>query len=59
MNEDIILSIMQEVKPNQVEKLKLPNERVKHFFEQGASAEKIQGTIIKALELWGKYKDGV
>jgi len=50
LNEDVILSIMQEEKPNQVEHFKMPKERIDKFFAPGTPAEKIQDTIIKALE---------
>ena len=52
LNEDVILSIMQEEKPNQVEQFKLPKEKISKFFAPGTPADKIQDTIIKALELW-------
>ena len=52
LNEDVILSIMQEEKPNQVEQFKLPKEKISKFFAPGTPADKIQDTIVKALELW-------
>jgi ParB family chromosome partitioning protein len=51
LSNDVIHSIMQEEKPNQVEKFIMPKERINKFFAPGTSAEKIQDTIIKALEL--------
>jgi len=52
LNEDVILSIMQEEKPNQVEQFKMPKERINKFFPPGTPAQKIEDTIVKALELW-------
>jgi ParB family chromosome partitioning protein len=52
LNEDVILSIMSEEKPNQVEQLKLPKERISRFFAPGTPAQKIEDTIVKALEMW-------
>ena len=52
LNEDVIHSIMQEEKPNQVEQFKMPRERISKFFAPGTPAEKIQDTIIKALEYY-------
>jgi ParB family chromosome partitioning protein len=49
-NEDVIHSIMKEEKPNQVEQFKMPRDRISKFFAPGTPAEKIQDTIIKALE---------
>jgi ParB family chromosome partitioning protein len=52
LSEDVILSIMQEEKPNQVEQFKMPRERISKFFPAGTPAQKIEETIVKALELW-------
>jgi ParB family chromosome partitioning protein len=52
LNEDVILSIMQEEKANQVEHFKMPRDKISKFFPQGTTAQKIEETIIKALELW-------
>ena len=51
LNEDVIHSIMQEEKPNQVEQFKMPREKISRFFPAGTPAQKIEDTIIKALEL--------
>ena len=52
LSEDVILSIMQEEKPNQVEQFKIPKDRINKFFSPGTPAQKIEETIVKALELW-------
>ena len=52
LNEDVILSIMQEEKPNQVEQFKIPREKISRFFPAGTPAQKIEDTIIKALEMY-------
>ena len=54
LNADVILSIMQEEKPNQVEQFKIPKDRISKFFKPGTPAQKIEDTIIKALELYRK-----
>ena len=54
LNEDVILSIMQEEKGNQVEQFKIPRERISKFFAPGTPAQKIEDTIVKALELYRK-----
>ena len=48
---EVILSIMQEEKPNQREQFKMPKERISKYFAPGTPAQKIEDTIIKALEL--------
>ena len=52
LNPDVIFSIMQEEKPNQVEQFKMPKDRISKFFKPGTPAQKIEDTIIKALELY-------
>ena len=54
LNDDVILSIMQEEKGNQVEQFKIPKERISRFFAPGTPAQKIEDTIVKALELYRK-----
>ena len=49
---EVILSIMQEDKPNQREQFKMPKERISKYFAPGTPAQKIEDTIIKALELY-------
>jgi len=50
LNEGVILSIMQEEKPNQVEQFKMPRDKISRFFPEGTSAQKMEDTIVKALE---------
>ena len=52
LNSDVILSIMQEEKPNQKEQFRIPKERISKYFPAGTPAQKIEDTIIKALELY-------
>lgn len=54
LNPDVILSIMQEEKSNQKEQIKIPKERISRYFAPGTPAQKIEDTIIKALELYRK-----
>ena len=52
LNEDVLLSIMAEEKSNQVEQWKIPKNRLKKYFPSGTSQQKMEETIIKALELY-------
>lgn len=52
LGEDVIHSIMQEEKPNQVEQFKMPKDRISKFFPPGTPAQKMEDTIVKALELY-------
>lgn len=54
LTDEVILSIMQEEKPNQKEQFKMPKDRISKYFAPGTPAQKIEDTIIKALELYRK-----
>ncbi len=57
LNESVILSIMQEEKPNQVEQFRLPKDKISRFFKEGTPTEKIQNDIIKGLELLATQRE--
>jgi ParB family chromosome partitioning protein len=54
LSDEVILSIIQEEKPNQKEQFKIPKERLSKYFAPGTPAQKIEDTIVKALELYRK-----
>ena len=54
LDANVLLSIMQEEKPNQKEQFKMPKERISKFFSPGTPAKKMEDTIVKALELYRK-----
>ena len=54
LTDEVILSIMQEGKPNQKEQFKMPKERISKYFAPGTPTQKIEDTIVKALELYRK-----
>ena len=54
LTPEVILSILQEEKPNQVEQFKMPKERISKFFAPGTPVQKMEDTIVKALELYRK-----
>ena len=54
LNNDVILSILQEEAPLPAEQFKIPKASISRFFAPSTPADKIQETIIKALELWHK-----
>ena len=54
LNMDVIFSIMQEEKGNQKEQFKIPRDRISKYFAPGTPAQKIEDTIVKALELYHK-----
>ena len=54
LTDEVILSIMQEEKPNQKEQFKMPKERIARFFPAGTPAQKIEDTIVRALDFYRK-----
>lgn len=54
LDENVLLSIMQEEKGNQKEQFRMPKERISKYFAPGTPAQKIEDTIVKALELYRK-----
>ena len=54
LNEGVIQLILQEEKPNQKEQFRMPKDRISKYFAPGTSSQKIEETIIKALELYRK-----
>ena len=55
LDMDTIFSIMTEEKPNQKEKIKIPLERLEHFFPRGMPPKQIEDTIVKALALYQNH----
>lgn len=58
LNPAVIQSILQEEKPNQVEQFKIPRNRIDKFFPAGTPAQKIEDTIVKALEMYRRRERG-
>jgi ParB family chromosome partitioning protein len=54
LSPNVVLSIMQEQKPNQIDKIKIPRDRLSRYFDAGTPVAKIEETIFKALEMYRK-----
>lgn len=57
LDEDAILSIIREEKPNQKEQFKIPHEKLSRFFTPGTPVQKIESDIIKGLELLQRQRE--
>ena len=55
LDADKISEIMQEEKPNQKEKIVIPNKTIEKYIPKSIPAEKRQDYVCKALEHYGKY----
>ncbi len=54
LSEDVILSILSEEKPNQVEQFRMPKKRIDKYFSPGTPVKQMEDTIVKALEMYRK-----
>ncbi len=54
LDANVLLSIMQEEKPNQIEQFRMPKNRIARFFSPGTPAQEMEKTIIRALEFYRK-----
>ncbi len=52
LDANVLLSIMQEEKPNQIEQFRMPKNRIARFFSPGTPAQEMEKTIIRALEFY-------
>lgn len=57
LSDDTIRNIMEEEKPNQVEKFRITKNRIEKFFKPSTSAKEMENEIIKALEYYQRYKN--
>lgn len=55
LSTEVITSIMQEEKPNQREKLIIPNKAVEKYIPKTVPLEKRQDYVFRALEHYSKY----
>lgn len=54
LSMDAMAVIIEEEKGNQKEQFKIPKEKISRFFAPGTPTQKIEDTIVKALELYRK-----
>ena len=57
LTEEVMLTIMQEEKPNQREKLVIRDSRVQKLLPQNLPVSKREEYIVRALEYYGKYRE--
>lgn len=56
LNEEAMLELMSEEKPNQQDKLKIKRDRVAKYFPKDYTAQQIEDTILKLLEDWHRKR---
>ena len=54
--DELISEIMQEEKPNQIEKIRISTQRISRFFAPRTSVKEMENEIVKALEVYQRYK---
>ncbi|MFB0921475.1 MAG: ParB/RepB/Spo0J family partition protein [Oscillospiraceae bacterium] len=56
LNEDVILSIISEEKPNQHARFSIPAERIRKYIPDNISPKQTEEYILKALEYYHHYR---
>jgi ParB family chromosome partitioning protein len=56
LTEDKIATIMAEDKPNQVETIRLPVDRLKGYFPKSYTPKQMEDKLIEILEQWRKLE---
>lgn len=56
LNEDVILSIISEEKPNQRARFSIPAERIRKFIPDNISPKQTEEYVLKALEYYHHYR---
>ncbi len=56
LNEDVILSIISEEKPNQRARFSIPTERIRKFIPDNISPKQTEEYVLKALEYYHHYR---
>jgi len=57
LNEDVILSIMSEEKPNQREKISFRADRLRQFIPSSVPRNQTEDYVLKALEYYQRYRE--
>lgn len=57
LNEDVILSIMSEEKPNQREKYSFKADRLKQYIPMGLSPQQREDYVVKALDHYKRFRE--
>lgn len=59
LNEDTILSIMRQRKPNQTEKISFRTDRLKPYLPKNITPKQTEEYVLKALEYYHRYRERV
>lgn len=57
LSNESITNILIIEKPNQKEKLVIPNDKLKKYFKRGTTPKQMEETIIKLLKQWTKKQE--
>ena len=59
LTDEAIENIMNEEKPNQVEKFRITKNRIEKFFKPKTSAKEMENENVKALEFYQQHKNRI
>ncbi|WMJ22868.1 ParB/RepB/Spo0J family partition protein [Paludicola sp. MB14-C6] len=57
LNDDVILSILSETKPNQKEKISFARDKLEKYIPKNISPDKTEDYVIKALEHYHRFRE--
>ena len=57
LNDEVILSILSEEKPNQKEKFTFKAERLREFIPKNLPPQQTEDYVIKALEHYQRFRE--
>ena len=57
LNADVILSIMCERKPNQIEKISFRTDKLKPYLPKNITPKQTEDYVLKALEYYHRYRE--
>lgn len=57
LNEDVILSIMKEQKPNQKEKISFRMDKLRQYIPSSVSKDKTEDYVLSALKYYQRYQE--
>lgn len=56
LDENVIYAIITEDKPNQIERIRLPAEKIRGYFPESYTPQQIEDVIVRLLENWHRQQ---
>ena len=56
LDENVIYAIITEDKPNQIERIRLPAEKIRGYFPESYTPQQMEDVIVRLLESWHRQQ---